>query len=280
MSDKLNFADHNRHFKDCDYVYPVVSRRAEGVSLGINLNLNRACNWRCVYCQVEDLVRGKPSVIDLNKLEFELDMILDWIVNGNFLEIHAPANLQRFNDICLAGNGEPTLSTNFVDVCVLIDKLRRKYSLGSEVKTILITNGSELNHIKVQEGIKIIAKNSGIIWFKLDRANSHEIKMVNQVELSIEKIAHRLKIACELCACYIQSCWFRANGLDPSHHEVDGFLSFLTYYAPDIQGVLLYSTARLPALPEGQNITSVDAEFLARLARNINNLGVAVKYYL
>ena len=59
----LSVSDHNRSFISMSYVYPVVSRRAGGVSVGINLNPNNACNWHCAYCQVPDLVRGAAPEI-------------------------------------------------------------------------------------------------------------------------------------------------------------------------------------------------------------------------
>ena len=55
---RLTVTDHSRDSAGMTYVYPVVSRRAGGVSVGINLNPNNACNWACVYCQVPDLARG------------------------------------------------------------------------------------------------------------------------------------------------------------------------------------------------------------------------------
>ncbi|MCG8997432.1 radical SAM protein, partial [Laribacter hongkongensis] len=51
--------DHSRNSAGFQYVYPVLSRRAGGVSVGINLNPNQACNWRCIYCQVPGLVRSQ-----------------------------------------------------------------------------------------------------------------------------------------------------------------------------------------------------------------------------
>jgi wyosine [tRNA(Phe)-imidazoG37] synthetase (radical SAM superfamily) len=57
---RLTVADHDRGSAGLTYVYPVVSRRAGGVSVGINLNVNNACNWRCIYCQVPGLTRGAP----------------------------------------------------------------------------------------------------------------------------------------------------------------------------------------------------------------------------
>ena len=49
----IYFTAHPRSFADFRYVYPVVSRRAGGISLGVNLNLDKRCNFRCIYCQVD-----------------------------------------------------------------------------------------------------------------------------------------------------------------------------------------------------------------------------------
>ncbi len=72
----LTIFNHDRNIYKSKYIYPVVSRRSKGLSLGINLNTNNACNWQCIYCQVSNLTRGKPEAIDLKLLESELD---EWI---------------------------------------------------------------------------------------------------------------------------------------------------------------------------------------------------------
>lgn len=261
MNQKLNFENHSRYFNNCKYVYPVVSRRAQGVSLGINLNLNNACNWRCVYCQVDGLVRGKPENVDLLILEHELDTMLDCIVNGNFIQEFAPVGLQRFNDICLAGNGEPTLSNEFLDVCIIIEKLYKKYKL-SKVKTLLITNGSQLQQTRVQDGIKILANYYGEIWFKIDRINKASINDVNQINLSIDIIAKNLILCASLCSTFIQSCWFKNHDIFPSEHDVEEFIKFAVEYKKYFEGILLYSTVRPPALLEGSHISQVSLEWL------------------
>ena len=276
----LTFSDHSRHFKDCIYVYPVVSRRSQGVSLGINLNINNACNWRCVYCQVEGLVRGKPERIDLPRLKFELDMMLDWIVNGQFIQEYAPVGLQRFNDICLSGNGESTLSEDFVAVCEIIAELREKYKIGTEVKTVLISNGSEILKENVQQGLKIIAAHNGELWFKIDRANPDAINQVNQVSIDINGVIKRLQLASSLCKTYVQSCWFRVDEIEPAAELVAEFVALMVQLKPYIAGVLLYSTARNPALPEGHNISQVSPEFLTNLANQIADNGIMVKNYV
>ena len=81
----LSVTDHDRGSAALRYVYPVVSRRAGGVSVGINLNPDNACNWRCIYCQVPDLTRGSAPPLDLALLENELRGFLDELLHGNFM---------------------------------------------------------------------------------------------------------------------------------------------------------------------------------------------------
>jgi hypothetical protein len=87
----LKTEDHSRDSAGMRHVYPVISRRAGGVSVGINLNPNNACNWRCIYCQVPDLTRGGPPPLDLALLERELDGFLRAAVAGDFMATRVPA---------------------------------------------------------------------------------------------------------------------------------------------------------------------------------------------
>ena len=85
MAEKiLNIRNHDRDVVGMTYVYPVISRRAGGVSVGVNLNPNNACNWHCAYCQVPGLTRGSAPVIDLKQLKEELSSMLEATVHGSF----------------------------------------------------------------------------------------------------------------------------------------------------------------------------------------------------
>ena len=106
-SNTLSTTDHSRDSAGLRYVYPVVSRRAGGVSIGINLNTNNACNWRCIYCQVPELARGTAPAVDLVLLEKELDGFLHELQHGDFMQ-RVPVEARRINDIAISGNGEPT----------------------------------------------------------------------------------------------------------------------------------------------------------------------------
>jgi len=47
----LTVRDHRRELDENRYVYAVLSRRSGGVSIGINLNPDKVCNFDCIYCR-------------------------------------------------------------------------------------------------------------------------------------------------------------------------------------------------------------------------------------
>jgi len=160
-SKELSTINHDRDSADLRYVYPVVSRRAGGVSVGINLNTNNACNWRCIYCQVPGLSRGAAPAVDMEVLEKELRGFLYELLHGDFMQSRVPEGARRINDIALSGNGEPTSSAEFVRVIELLSRVRHEMGLPDTVKTVLITNGSLLYRNEVQQGLRDMAKING-----------------------------------------------------------------------------------------------------------------------
>src|SRR5438067_12157044 len=112
--------DQRRTFEDNLYVYAVVSRRSKGVSIGLNLNPDKVCNFDCVYCQVD---RRTPPVVrdvDVPRLLDELEDMLDLVTTGGLFEMErfrqTPAALRRLNDIAFSGDGEPTTCPEFAEV--------------------------------------------------------------------------------------------------------------------------------------------------------------------
>ena len=188
----LNATDHNRDSAGLRYVYPVVSRRAGGVSVGINLNTNNACNWRCIYCQVPNLTRGIAPPVDLALLENELRSFLHELLHGDFMQRRVPEGARRINDIALSGNGEPTSAEEFTLVIELVAKLKQELQLPSEIKLVLISNGSLIYRENVQHGLRRMAQINGEVWFKLDRASeagmqpstTHALVLVKCVRIS------------------------------------------------------------------------------------------------
>jgi wyosine [tRNA(Phe)-imidazoG37] synthetase (radical SAM superfamily) len=276
----LSIIDHDRDSAALRYVYPVISRRAGGVSVGINLNTNNACNWRCIYCQVPDLKRGPAPATDLAVLENELRNFLNELLHGDFMQSRVPESARRINDIALSGNGEPTSSAQFVQVIELIARVRREVALPETVKTVLITNGSLLNRGEVQQGLRDMAKLNGEVWFKLDRASETGMHLVNGTRISMSKVRDNLIAAIASCPTWLQTCWFALDGEPPSRRDEDDYLEFVAALMRDghkPQGVLLYSLARPSMQAEAPRLSALSANQLQTFADRIGKLGLPVK---
>lgn len=275
----LNVIDHSRDSAGLHYVYPVISRRAGGVSVGINLNTNNACNWRCVYCQVPDLTLGSAPPVDLVLLEIELRAFLHELLHGDFMQQRVPEDARRINDIALSGNGEPTSAKEFVQVIALIGKLQKELTLPSHIKLVLITNGSLMHRPYVQQGLGLMAQFRGEVWFKLDRASAEGMEFINSTQLSMEKVRKNLATAIGLCPTWLQTCWFALDGLPPAKQDEDDYLDFLAGLLHDNilpQGVLLYTIARPSLQPEAPRLAALSAQQLEAFAERIRALGVLV----
>jgi wyosine [tRNA(Phe)-imidazoG37] synthetase (radical SAM superfamily) len=263
------------------YVYPVVSRRAGGVSLGINLNPNNACNWRCIYCQVPDLKRGGPPPIDLAKLKREFRQMLTEIVHGDFMAKHVPEGMRQLNDVALSGNGEPTSALEFAEVVDTIGRELADFGLIDKgVKLVLITNGSLTHRAYVQEGIQQMATLNGEVWFKFDRATKAGMAQVNDTEMTPERHFLRLSQVARLCPTWLQTCMFAVDGAPPDKAEVEAYLAMLnlakTQSVP-LQGILLYGLARIPMQPEAFRLSPLSEAWLHNLAERIEALGLTVR---
>ena len=277
---RLTITDHSRESAGRRYVYPVVSRRAGGVSIGVNLNTNNACNWRCIYCQVPDLVRGAPPPVDLERLRLELGEFLRDVLQGDFLATRVPPDARRLNDIALSGNGEPTSAKEFEQVIDLIGDIREQSSVPATVKTILITNGSLMQRSGVQNGVKKLAGLNGEVWFKLDRATEAGMRKVNNTRVGMAKVGANLSASAQRCPTWIQTCLFALDGAGPDEGEQDAYVKFLRNCKADripLQGVLLYGLARQSFQPEARRLAPLSPEQLETFAQRIRALGVEVR---
>lgn len=239
---KLVVTNHNRDIFKTRYVYPVVSRRAGGLSLGINLNTNNACNWQCIYCEVPNLTRGKPDPIDLNLLRIELQDWLKNLVEGDFIEKHTDPDT-KFKDIALSGNGEPTACKEFKSVLRIIEEEFTACKCPTDIKIRLITNGSYLSEKEVQDAWQEMPLEKEI-WFKIDSANTLTIQQLNQVNLTQNQIRKNLESALSVSSTVIQTCLTKINGQLPQESEICEYVRLLKPYEKKIKSIHLYSLAR------------------------------------
>ena len=279
-SSLLTSVDHDRDSAGMTYVYPVVSRRAGGVSVGINLNPNNACNWACVYCQVPELTRGTAPEIDLAQLEAELRAMLSDILHGDFMQTRVPEGARRLNDIALSGNGEPTSAKAFPQVIELIGRVMMDFDLTGKIKLVLITNGSLLDRPRVQDGIKKMAALNGEVWFKFDSATANGMRSINQTRISPDKQFERLAAAAHLCPTWLQTCVFALDGAPPSDVEQAAYLAAagrIRQESIPVQGVLLYGLARPSMQPQAGRLSTLPAAWLDAFAEKIRAAGLPVK---
>ena len=273
----LKTEDHSRDSAGMRHVYPVVSRRAGGVSVGINLNPNNACNWRCVYCQVPGLTRGGPPPIDLGLLERELDGFLDWAVSGDFMATRVPAGARRLVDVAFSGNGEPTSAAEFADAVALAERALVARGLARDVLIRLITNGSLLERKAVQAGIARIGAAGGEVWFKIDAATAAGLARINGTRVRPEAVARRLDRCAALAPTWVQTCLFRIDGEAPAEFDLEAYLGLLAPRASSLSGVHLYSLARPSLQPEAARLGRIDEAWLEQFAQRIRQLGLTVR---
>jgi wyosine [tRNA(Phe)-imidazoG37] synthetase (radical SAM superfamily) len=274
---RLSFEDHSRDSAGMLYVYPVVSRRARGVSIGINLNPNNACNWRCIYCQVPDLKRGGPPPIDLDRLKRELDVMLDDIVAGDFLSRRVPEDQRRLIDIAFSGNGEPTSAVEFPAAVEIAAAALAARNLLPGVKLRLITNGSLLDRRGVRAGIARIGTAGGEVWFKVDAGNSAAVARINGTRVKMESVERRLRQCGELCPTWVQTCLFALDGQPPSDGEMSELVEFLGRCRDSIRGVHLYGLARPSAQSEAARLSPVPVSCLEGVAARMKKKGLTVE---
>ena len=276
----LTVQDHDRAAVGMTYVYPVVSRRAGGVSVGVNLNPNNACNWACIYCQVPNLQRGGPPPVDLAQLEQELRSLLNDILQGDFLQREVPAASRRLNDIALSGNGEPTSAREFPEVIELIGRIMAELDPRGKIKLLLITNGSLAERAGVRAGISRMATLGGEVWFKLDAATTAGMRAINQTRTTPEKHLARLQSVATLAPTWVQTCVFAYDGEAPAAAEQQAYLDALGQLvkaATPLKGVLLYGLARPSLQSQAARLSALPAAWLEAYAERIRALGFTVK---
>jgi wyosine [tRNA(Phe)-imidazoG37] synthetase (radical SAM superfamily) len=280
---RLSVKDHDRDSAGLVYVYPVVSRRAGGVSVGVNLNPNNACNWRCIYCQVPDLVFGTAPPIDVARLEDELDGFLDGVRNGGWMEEHVPEGARVLKDVAFSGNGEPTSSRQFAEVVAAVGRVLEKHGLARKIDLVLITNGSLVREPHVQKGLASMRALGGVVWFKLDSATDAGMRRLNDAKTGPERARANLEICARLCPTWIQTLALALDGQPPPADEVEAYLELVRGLVKDrvpVKGVLLYGLARPSHQPEAPRLSALSPEWMEAFAERIRAAGLEVRVSL
>jgi wyosine [tRNA(Phe)-imidazoG37] synthetase (radical SAM superfamily) len=243
----MDFTDHRRELNRNRYVYAVVSRRAGGLSIGINLNPDKACNFDCPYCQVDRTGVLPDGKVELKGLQEELEHLLK-LVKGELWSI-APFDTAALEhrtiiDIAFAGDGEPTAARNFKEAAGLVKMVRDKAGLRMPIR--LLTNATLLDRAGVQEGLTAIDE----LWCKLDAGTEAWYKKVDGTVFPYKKVLKNLEWLAKKRPVVLQCMFFRLGEEEPSEEEIvawAGRIVDIVAAGGQIAEVQVYTVARKPS---------------------------------
>jgi len=251
--------DHRRQWRSCRFAYPVISRRAQGLSIGVNLNIDKRCNFRCRYCQINRRLRRDPCRVDIPRLQAELTEVLAAVADGSLWDEQrfqaTPPALRRINDIAFSGDGEPTCLENF-DEAVAAAATVLAAQQTRDVQLVVITNATQLRSPQVRRALPILDANKGQFWCKLDAGSEPFFQKVNRPMpgLTLETICENILAVSLARPVAIQTLFFAFGPNDsrtvgPSAEELDAYIRRLRWLLgceAQLSMVQLHTIARTP----------------------------------
>jgi wyosine [tRNA(Phe)-imidazoG37] synthetase (radical SAM superfamily) len=238
-----------RNFLGNRFVYATVSPRAKGLSIGVNLNPDKQCNFDCAYCEVNRLSPAADQRLDIEVMFTELQKTLELIRSGGFQALpefrSLPDNLLQLKHVALSGDGEPTLCPNFLEAVEAVLHLR---ALGRTpfFKVVLITNASNLDAEQVLQGVQLLTR-ADEVWAKLDVGTPEQLRKINRTDVPLEKILANILLIARKRPVVIQSLFASIDGDEPTAAEIDAYverLGHLKKSGAQIQLVQIYSATR------------------------------------
>jgi wyosine [tRNA(Phe)-imidazoG37] synthetase (radical SAM superfamily) len=244
---------HPRRFEENRFVYPVLSRRSEGISVGVNLNPDKVCNFDCIYCQVDRTTTSETRFVETAQLVEELEAMLRLAASGELFQHDkfkdTPPKFRRLNDIAFSGDGEPTTFRNFDEIIAACADLKQRLGLNP-VKMVLITNASMFHRPHVQRGLAILDQSNGEIWAKLEAGTAEYFQLVDRTTIPFQQILDNITAAAKVRSIVIQALFMRVHGQPPSPAELEAFcdrLNEITAAGGKLKLIQVYTVARQPA---------------------------------
>jgi wyosine [tRNA(Phe)-imidazoG37] synthetase (radical SAM superfamily) len=237
-------------------VYPVISRRSGGLSLGINLFPRaKLCNFDCPYCEVFPLppalsAGGDPSSGRRDFAMEDLEAELEDFLGGAYPEHWADLSIR---DLCISGNGEPSASPLLGPALELLARLRASHpGLLGQTKIVLITNSTGF----LDEGVfslleRCCRDEDLVVWAKLDAGSEGLFRLMSglapSAEPSLEDIAGGLLAFAKRCHLVVQTMLCEVEGRSPTQGELEAYAALVSRLAAEgalIDELHLYTLAR------------------------------------
>lgn len=262
----LSPAVHDRLRGSRRYVYAVRARRSGGISVGINVDPQRTCNFDCVYCEVIERrelprVAGRPPIVAedvARELEEELTR---WPLPG--------PGADTVRDIAFAGDGEPSTFPGFLPLASRLLEVRDAMGFR-EVPLVLITNGSGIAREEMRAAHDLFAGCGGAFWIKLDAGTEGHFREVCRTEVPFARILANLAAAARRHAVVVQSMFLSSGGAAPGTKEIAAWAGRLRHViigGGRLSFVQVYTVAREPREPGVEPLTEEALEQIADVAR-------------
>jgi wyosine [tRNA(Phe)-imidazoG37] synthetase (radical SAM superfamily) len=278
------FTQHSRSWQRNRYVYPVISRRSKGLSIGVNLNPDKVCNFDCVYCCVDRTTPATVRKVDLAIVREELDHLIGLAASG---EIFAqppfdatPAHLRRLNDVAFSGDGEPTSYPRFPEACRMAAELLQKHG-RSDVKIVVITNATLFQQKQAREGLAYLDQHNGEIWAKLDAGTEAYYRQIERTSIPLQRVLDNILAAGRVRPIVIQSLFLRLDGQGPPAGEIEAYVGRLRELVAggcQIKLVQVYTVARSTAVASCTPLSAAELDAISEQVRRGTGLAVETYY--
>ena len=233
---------HPRNSELGQFIYPVNSRRAKGLSLGININPDKKCSFDCSYCQVIRTTKTTSIPITLDQVLNELQIWLEKMQHGKHIG-------HTLKDISIAGDGEPTQVKFLPELIPEIIQMRDGFGFKDR-KLILFTNGTKIDRPDLQPALKLMGDSNGEIWIKLDFWDQSSLQVINRSKIKIDRLKAKLINVSQINPVVVQSCFFKGNQQKYADSYYQPFVQNLKNMVAEgfcINRIQVYTLARLPA---------------------------------
>lgn len=270
-----------RDFLENKFVYLVISPRAGGLSIGVNLNPVVTCNFNCLYCEVPRTQPPRAEQLDIEQMAGELSATIALANAGNLHQraryASLPRELLQLRHVAVSGDGEPTLAAGFAEALQAIVHIR---ALGRFpfFKIVLLTNSTNLDDREVQRALNLLTKEDEI-WAKLDAGTQGYFTLVNGSTVSIEKVSANILAVAKNRPVVIQSLFPAIDGIELSSGEIEqyaGRLKELREAGARISLVQIYSATRPMAKLGCSHLPLRKLSEIARTVRRIAGLRAEV----
>jgi wyosine [tRNA(Phe)-imidazoG37] synthetase (radical SAM superfamily) len=263
------------------FVYAVISQRAHGLSIGVNLTPDKQCNFDCVYCEVNRDTPVRERKVDIQILAEELRRLLRLANSGQLRTLewfrHLPPELLQLKEVALSGDGEPTLCVEFDQVVRTVLRVRSKSKMPF-FKIVLLTNTAGLDFPEVARGLKLLAKEDEI-WAKLDAGTQEYMDKVNRSPIPLWRVLANILALGKQRPLIIQSLFPLINGQKPSRQEIEQYvqrLKELKTAGAQIKLVQVYSAHRPPHRRHCEHLPLKTLSLIARRVREVAGLKAEV----